>query len=58
MLSNEGGSLVFVFDKVSKRKLSRFTVQYSSCNLKNVMFWKSQNCAKAKATSHIFFESN
>ena len=27
------GLLVFVFDKISKLKLSMFTAQYSSCNL-------------------------
>ena len=49
--------LVSVFDKVSKSKLFRFTAQYSSCNLQNAIFWKSQNCAKTKATSHIFLRA-
>ena len=52
------GLLVSVFDKLSKPKLSRFTAQYSSCNLQNAIFKKSQNCAKMKGTSHISFESN
>ena len=52
------GLLVSVFDKVSRPNSSRFTAQYLSCNLQNAIFKKSQNCAKQKGTSHIFFESN
>ena len=32
------GLLASVFDKVSKPKLSRFTAQYSSCDLQNAVF--------------------
>ena len=34
--------LVSVFDKVSEPKLSRFTAQYSSCNLQMPFFRKEQ----------------
>ena len=32
------GLLVSVFNKVYKQKVSRFTAQYSSCNLKSASF--------------------
>ena len=38
--------LVSVYDKVSKPKLSRFTAQYSSCNLQNAIFRKAINVQK------------
>ena len=50
--------LVSVFDKVSKSKLSRFTAEYSSCNLQNAIFLRKPKCAKMKGTSHIFFQNN
>ena len=55
MLEIIHGVLASVFDKVSKTKLSGFTVQYSSCNPQNAIILKSQNCAKEQV---IFFESN
>ena len=49
------GLLVSVLYKVYKLLLSKFTAQYSSCNLQNAIFWKSQNFAKMKGTGYIFF---
>ena len=47
--------LVFVFDKVSKSKLSRFTSQYSLCNLQNaICSEKPRLCRNERNKSYIF----
>ena len=49
--------LVSVFDKVSKLKLSRFTAQYSSCNLQNVIFRKAKIMQKRKEQVMYFLRA-
>ena len=49
------GLLVSVFDKVSKPRVSRFTAQHFSRNLKNAIFFrKSKLCINERNESYIF----
>ena len=51
------GLLISVFDKVFKPKLSRFTAQYSSCNLQNAIFRKAKIVQKRKEQVKYFFRA-
>ena len=56
MLEIIHGLLVFVFDKVFKPKLSRFTAQNSSYNLQNANFLKVKTVQDRRNKSYSFLE--